>query len=273
MIHILDPGIADSTFPILDVVPAEDFPLASHTFSLRVVGWSMFPTILKGDRLVMAPPDQVQPGDIVVFPFMDTLVCHRVIGIENGIVHTQGDSVDTQDRPVRMQEILGKVATILRGPNRFTPTSTPRSPRAVLAWKKVDEFWVRLREQLTTWTLTALVFLKRRTPVRMLAVFVLTRYVRFYLGVRAPVQSVQAYRFMPLPKVAHGGILVGPLPTDFHATSDVLIQARLGRHRLGTFRPASNTMHVRRAAAGLGLEEYFHSLNQMMQLPQPADIR
>jgi signal peptidase I len=273
MIHILDPGISDSTFPILDVVPAEDFPRASHAFSLRVASWSMYPTILKGDRLIMDPPDQVQPGDIVVFPFMDTLVCHRVIGIENDIVHTQGDSVDTQDRPVRMQEVLGKVATILRGPRRFAPASAPRPSHAVLAQKKMDVFWIRLREQLTTWTLTVLAFLKRRTPVRMLAVFVLTRYVRFYLGVRVPVQSVQAYRFMPLPKVAHGGILVGPLPTDFHATSDMLIQARLGCHRLGTFHPASNTMHVRRAAAGLGLEEYFHSLNQMMQLPQPVDSR
>lgn len=230
----------------------------------------MYPTILKDDRLIVDPPDQVQPGNIVVFPFMDTLVCHRVIGIENDVVHTQGDSVDTQDRPVRMQEILGKVATILRGRREFTPTSAPRPSLTTFAQKKMDVFWTGLREQLATWTLAILVFLKQRAPAKRLAALVLVRYVRFYLGVRAPVQSVHAYCFMPLPEVARDGILADPLPLDCHATDDVLIQARLGRHRLGTWHPASGTMRIRLAAAGLGLEDSLQAAYRRLSAPHPA---
>ena len=270
MIHLLDPGIGDSTFPILDVVPADDFLHAGHLFTFTASSWSMFPTIQKGDVLTIESTDRIRIGDVVVFPFMGALVCHRVKSIDaGGEIHTQGDAANRLDAPIQRQDILGKVTGIIRGHNRLVPAPAPHPSPADLMWMKIDFFQMRMREQLLGWALKRLAFLKRRTPVKLLAVFVLKRYVRFYLGVRAPLQSVQAYRFMPLPKTAHGGILIGPLPTDFHATSDMLIQARLGRHRLGTFHPASNTMHVRRAAAGLGLEEHFHEVNRRLaQVPR-----
>ena len=201
MIHLLDPGIGDSTFPILDVVPADDFLHAGHLFTFTASSWSMFPTIQKGDVLTIESTDRIRIGDVVVFPFMGALVCHRVKSIDaGGEIHTQGDAANRLDAPIQRQDILGKVTGIIRGHNRLVPAPAPHPSPADLMWMKIDFFQMRMREQLLGWALKSLAFLKRRTPVKLLAVFVLKRYVRFYLGVRAPLQSVQAYRFMPLLK-------------------------------------------------------------------------
>jgi hypothetical protein len=256
MIHRLDPGLGDSTFPILDVVPADDFLHAGHLFSFTAASWSMFPTIRKGDVLTIEATDRIRVGDVVVFPFMGALVCHRVKNIgADGKIHTQGDAANRLDAPIQRQNILGKVTEIIRGHDRLVPAPVPRPSPAGLVRMKIDFFQMRLRERLLEWGSKSLAFLKRRAPLKIMAALALKRYARFYLGVRAPLQSMQAYRFLPLPRTDHDGRLDGPLPPEFDGASDVLIQARLGRHRLGTWHPASGTMRIRQAAAGLGLED------------------
>ncbi len=131
MIHALEPGPDRIVFQITDVVPSADVPRVSHLCSLTAVSWSMFPTIQKGDVLEIEPVGLVQVGDIVVFSLEDALVCHRVVGFAGReMVHTQGDAVAAQDRPVRLQEISGRVTTIIRGSGRFAPVSAlpHRSP-------------------------------------------------------------------------------------------------------------------------------------------------
>lgn len=267
MIHLLDPGLGDSTFPILDVVHADDFLHAGHLFSFTASSWSMFPTILKGDVLTIEATDRIRLGDVVVFPLMGALVCHRVKSIDaDGAIHTQGDAANRPDAPIQRQDILGKVTGIIRGYDRLLPMPLLHPSPAGLMWMKIDFFQMRLRERLLCWALKCLAFLKRRALVKLLAVFVLNRYVRFYLGVRAPVQTVQAYRFMPLPKVPHEGILTGPLQPDFDGASDVMIQARLGRHRLGTWHPSSGIMRIRQAVTGLGLEDSLRAAYQRLNV-------
>lgn len=263
MIHLLDPGLGDTTFPILDVLTAEDIPQVGRVFSFTVTSWSMFPTIQKGDVLTIEALDRICVGDVVVFALAGTLVCHRVTGTGAGeIVYTRGDAASTPDSPIQRSDILGKVTGVVRGRDRFVPTPGSRPSPAGLVQIKIDFFWTHVRERLLAWALACLAFLKQRALAKRLATLMLVRYVRFYLGVRAPVQSVHAYRFIPLPGVVRGSILANPLPLDSYATDDVLIQARLGRHRLGTFHLASNTMHVRQAAVALGLEEYFHAIRR-----------
>jgi hypothetical protein len=216
----------------------------------------MFPTIRKGDVLTIEAADRVEVGDVVVFPLLDAIVCHRVKSIgEDGRIHTQGDAANRPDAPIQRQDILGKVTEIIRGHDRLVPAPVPHPSPAGLMRMKIDFFQMRLRELLLGWGSKSLAFLKRRALVRLLAARVLKRYVRFYLGVRAPLQSIQAYRFLPLPKTGHGDKLDGPLLLDFDGASDVLIQARLGRHRLGAWHPSTGTMRIRQAAAGLGLED------------------
>jgi hypothetical protein len=256
MIHLLAPGMSDAGFDILDVVAPGDFRHAAHLFTFTAASWSMFPTIRKGDVLTIEEADRIEAGDVVVFPFMDTLVCHRVKRIgADGRIHTQGDAANRPDAPIQRQDILGKVTEIIRGHDRLVPAPVPRPSPAGLVRMKIDFFQMRLRERLLEWGSKSLAFLKRRAPLKIMAALALKRYARFYLGVRAPLQSMQAYRFLPLPRTDHDGRLDGPLPPEFDGASDVLIQARLGRHRLGTWHPASGTMRIRQAAAGLGLED------------------
>lgn len=273
MIQLLDSGIGDSTFPILDVVSADDFLHTGHLFSFTAASWSMFPTILKGDVLTIEATDRIRAGDVVVFAFMGALVCHRVKSVgADGKIHTQGDAANRPDAPIRWQDILGKVTGIIRGRDHLAPAPVLHPSPVGRIWMQVDFFRMHIRERLQGWALKSLAFLKRRTLVRMLAVFVLIRYVRFYLGVHAPVQSVHAYRFIPLSEVARGGILADPLPFDYHATDDVLIQARLGRHRLGTWHPATGAMRIRQMAAGLGLEDSLQAAYRRLSVPHPAQM-
>lgn len=256
MICTLAPGTGQPTFPITEVLPAADFPGFGHLCSLTVVSWSMFPTIQKGDRLELEPADSIRIGDIVVFPFAGALICHRVVGIErNGHVRTQGDAVNSMDQPVPMWEILGRVVRIRRGRRVFGPSSAPRPSLAVRVRKNLDVIGVGCRERVADLVLTVLAFLKRRAPVRRLAQAALTRWVRFYLGVRAPLCSVSAYRFTPLSDASHDDRNSGAVSLVRSLSNDLVIHARLGRHCLGTWHPASGTMQVRRVAAGLGLEE------------------
>jgi hypothetical protein len=121
-----------------------------------------------------------------------------------------------------------------------------------------------LDERLLGWALNILARLKRTQPVRAVAMFFLARHVRFYLGVRVPLQFVQAYRFLPVANAAHDDRASDQAPSDCRDGDDVVIQARLGRLRLGTFHPASDRMHLRLAAAGLGIEEQLHRVHRRL---------
>ncbi len=262
MIHLLDPGIG-STFPIADVVSAEDFPRVGNVFSFTVASWSMFPTIQKGDVLVMEPPDQVRVGDVVVVPLIGALVCHRVKGFGGGDeVYTQGDSADAPDQPIRRHDLLGTVTTIARGRRRFAPAPIPLPSLAGLLRMRTDLFLTRVRERLASWALRGIALLKERPVIRNWASFMLNKRVRFYLGIRAPVRSVPAYRFGIIPGLTLEDCSVEALPKECKVTDDLIFLARLGRHALGTFHPASGELRLRRAATGLGLEEYFRVLKQ-----------
>lgn len=268
MIRTLTPATGRQTFSITEVVPADDLARVGYLCSLRAVGWSMFPTIQKGDVLELEPADSIQTGDIVVFPFAGALICHRIVGIENsGLVRTQGDAVDSPDQPVRTREILGRVARIRRGRRVFQPSSTPRPSLAARARKNLDAVGVAWRERLADLLLAVFAFLTRQTPARQVVNAALTRWVRFYLGVRVPLHCLTAYHFTPLPGVNRDDRTSGEAFLVPPFSGDVVIHARLGRHWLGTWHPASGAMQIRRAAAGLGLEKSLQAAGQTLAPP------
>ncbi len=265
MIYQLEPGHGDQTFPILDIVPADYIPQVGSAFCFTVSSWSMFPTIQKGDVLTIAGPVSPGTGDVVVFALDGALVCHRVVGVEpDGTIRTRGDASARDDAPIRQRDVIGRVTTIRRGFRRFEPGPTPAR---VTKHDRLRMTMIRLRtsagERFLSIALALLSRLKRSPSACALAKLALDRHVRFYLGVRAPLQFVHAYRFVPLSQPLRRAPFVHPSPPDCPDRSDrndLVIQARLGRHHLGTFHPSSNTVRLRRAAEGFGLDESFHSV-------------
>jgi signal peptidase I len=256
MIHTLRPNDGDAGFSLLEAGLAGDLPVVSHLSTLTITSWSMFPTIHKGDAIEVGPADPITAGDIVVFHHAGILVCHRVVGTDaGGDIRTQGDQATGQDPPVPRQDILGKVTAVIRRGRRFPPTVAPEASATDVFSMRMDLFLGTLRARLHDAAWAGAAFLKRRAWVRQLAMLVLNKYVRFDIGIRAPIRLVQAYRFLPFQEIPHGSCF----------SDDLIVLAHLGGHPLATFDPASGKVRIRRIAAGLGLEESLHNLNHRLQ--------
>lgn len=113
---------------------------SSGTLHLRVMGWSMLPTVWPGDTLVVEhlAGNDIFDGDIVLFSNGRRFVAHRVVAgtRRSGMsdVRTQGDAVPHLDSPVSGGNLLGKVSFIVRNGKRIPPRKSLRfSERAVAA--------------------------------------------------------------------------------------------------------------------------------------------
>ncbi len=90
------------------------------TLRFAATGWSMLPSVWPGDTLVVerVDQDQVRIGDVVVVGREGRLCAHRVIGTEGDPENpqwiTQGDALPFPDRPVAGDELLGRVAYLIR---------------------------------------------------------------------------------------------------------------------------------------------------------------
>jgi len=90
--------------------------------SLRftATGWSMLPSIFPGDMLVVERihSEQVRVGDVVLVAREGGLCTHRVISTAGDAASrqwiTQGDGMSAPDRPVLENELLGRVAYLIR---------------------------------------------------------------------------------------------------------------------------------------------------------------
>jgi signal peptidase I len=90
--------------------------------SLRfaATGWSMLPTVWPGDTLVVerVSQDEVRIGDVVLVGREGRLCAHRVVSQAedhgNPRWITQGDAMPAPDRPVMENELLGRVAYLIR---------------------------------------------------------------------------------------------------------------------------------------------------------------
>ena len=135
---------------------------------------------------------------------------------------------------------------------------------------KTDRLFSGIRQHLLSLTLRGIEFLKQIPPVRKAVAFALWKIVGISVGVRVPVQLIQAYRFWSLGRMTPQDFRPETFPAECRATDDLILLARLGPFPLGTFRPATGEVWVRRVAAGLGLEECLHNLNQQMQSARPS---
>ena len=133
-----------SSAPILGEANAVKCDLAgevlrsSGTLRLRVTGWSMLPSVMPGDTLVIerTSGNAVSEGDIVLYGRDRRLFVHRVVAkgsLNDQTIVTRGDSMPHPDPPVSEQDVLGRVAFILRDGKCVEPMRTLRLPERALA--------------------------------------------------------------------------------------------------------------------------------------------
>jgi hypothetical protein len=90
------------------------------TLRFAATGSSMLPSIWPGETLVVerVEPEQVCIGELVLVGREGRLCAHRVIGIagdsQNPQWVTQGDALPVPDRSVAGNELLGRVAYVIR---------------------------------------------------------------------------------------------------------------------------------------------------------------
>jgi hypothetical protein len=90
------------------------------TLRFAATGWSMLPSVWPGETLVVEPvsPDEVRLGDVVLVGREGRLCAHRVVSrvidSESPQWITQGDGMAAPDRPVVADELLGRVAYLMR---------------------------------------------------------------------------------------------------------------------------------------------------------------
>ena len=102
---------------------------SSGKLRLQVTGWSMLPSVLPGDTLMIerATRERVANGDIVLFHREGRLFAHRVVANadrrrQNPLqIVTQGDAMASPDPPVRESELLGKINFIVRNGKLVEP--------------------------------------------------------------------------------------------------------------------------------------------------------
>ena len=76
-----------------------------------ITSGSMWPVLKKGDLVFIRGienRDEIEVGDIVVYQIQQGFTIHRVVRFSNGQVITKGDANNTEDSPVRYQDIIGK---------------------------------------------------------------------------------------------------------------------------------------------------------------------
>jgi len=110
---------------------------SSGRLRLRVTGWSMLPTVMPGDTLIVERVSgEVSRGEIVLFSRNQRLFAHRVVSTPvdgPGLIITQGDGMPHPDPPVAASELLGKVSRIVRNERCLEPSPKLGVPSRAVA--------------------------------------------------------------------------------------------------------------------------------------------
>ena len=74
---------------------------------------SMAPTIEKGDIVIIKIGDEIREKDIITYKKENEFITHRIEKIEEDSIIAKGDNNNTEDEPIKKDEIIGKVAFII----------------------------------------------------------------------------------------------------------------------------------------------------------------
>jgi signal peptidase I len=104
---------------------------SGHSVELPATGYSMFPTLRPGDRVIVKPLNKGEvpkPGQVVVYENQDGFVMHRLMEIIQGppgveLFITRGDSVTGHDKPWPQQQVIGVAISYKRGSKEHLMTT------------------------------------------------------------------------------------------------------------------------------------------------------
>lgn len=84
--------------------------------AFKVVTGSMADTINIGDIVIVKvknDKDEFNLQDIIVFKQDDSIITHRIVGIEGDNITTKGDANNTNDETVSKNQIIGRVTKVI----------------------------------------------------------------------------------------------------------------------------------------------------------------
>lgn len=97
------------------------------SFRFHTQGNSMFPFILDGDEVIIEriEPEDLRPGDVVMYVRGSKMVIHRIIKIYTTstlrkLFILKGDNLSYTDQPIWQEDIGGKATRIIRGDREYS---------------------------------------------------------------------------------------------------------------------------------------------------------
>ncbi|MBE6543942.1 MAG: signal peptidase I [Ruminococcaceae bacterium] len=87
----------------------DSMPMPFGVGASVVLSGSMEPELSVDDLIIVKSQENYSINDVVVFQSHGSLVVHRIISIEEGMVTTKGDANNTSDEPIKIEEIKGIV--------------------------------------------------------------------------------------------------------------------------------------------------------------------
>ena len=98
--------------------------------TLRVQGRSMWPTLIEGDRVVIAPRDEYQVGDLLAFDVgKPSLTVHRLLQKEEGRLRTRGDGMVRRPGSSRIRSLASWCGWSVGGAARSQPVVSANEAR------------------------------------------------------------------------------------------------------------------------------------------------
>ena len=75
----------------------------------KIGSGSMEPTLKVNDLIIIYEFREYEVGDIVTFNYNGDKITHRIVSINDNEVITKGDANNTNDKPIKKEDIIGKV--------------------------------------------------------------------------------------------------------------------------------------------------------------------
>ena len=88
---------------------------------LNIFGYSIFstetgsmsPTMEKGDIVIIKIGDEIREKDIITYKKENVFITHRIEQINEDSIIAKGDNNNTEDEPIKKDEVIGKVVFII----------------------------------------------------------------------------------------------------------------------------------------------------------------
>jgi len=114
---------------------------------LVVISGSMEPNISVDDLIIIKEQDDYTIDDVVTYKSANSLVTHRIIRIDEENIYTKGDNNNTEDEPIRKEQIKGKVVHTIRGFGKILEILTAPVTIAIVIGLS---FWIIIKTSTKT---------------------------------------------------------------------------------------------------------------------------